>query len=259
MIDPSPDESLDLLAGDWRIFQLRRGHRFSTDDLLCAWAGARSGHPALRLLDLGAGIGSVGLLSLWRQPPEAALVMVEAQEQSHLLARKTLAWNHLEERVEPRLGDLRDPEMVPESSFFDIVTCSPPYIPIGKGVISPVPQRAAARIELRGSIHDYMITASRALAPGGRIAIVFAARDPRPEEAIARQGLALLWQRDVCFREGQPPTIQLLVASKSEPAGPAVREPPLFVRDASGRWSQEMLSIRLEMGARPQDLHAGYA
>ena len=26
--------TLDILAGDWRIFQLRAGHRFSADDLL---------------------------------------------------------------------------------------------------------------------------------------------------------------------------------------------------------------------------------
>ena len=28
------DITLDILAGDWRIFQLRTGHRFSADDLL---------------------------------------------------------------------------------------------------------------------------------------------------------------------------------------------------------------------------------
>ena len=61
-----PDESLDHLAGDWRIFQLRRGHRYSTDDLLTAWYGchlARElGLDVSRYLDLGAGIGSVAMM-----------------------------------------------------------------------------------------------------------------------------------------------------------------------------------------------------
>ena len=31
------DETFDAISGHFRIFQLRRGHRFSTDDLLTAW------------------------------------------------------------------------------------------------------------------------------------------------------------------------------------------------------------------------------
>jgi hypothetical protein len=34
--------TLDILAGDWRIFQLRTGHRFSADDLLTAWTAVRA-------------------------------------------------------------------------------------------------------------------------------------------------------------------------------------------------------------------------
>ena len=58
--------TLDLLAGDWGIFQLRGGHRYSTDDLPTAWTAARARPSARRLLDLGSGIGSVGLVTLWR-------------------------------------------------------------------------------------------------------------------------------------------------------------------------------------------------
>ena len=37
--DVPPEETLDALSGHFRIYQLRRGHRFSTDDLLTAWYG----------------------------------------------------------------------------------------------------------------------------------------------------------------------------------------------------------------------------
>ena len=82
--------TLDLLAGDWRIFQLHDGHRFSTDDLLTAWTAARAQPTARRLLDLGAGIGSVGLLILWRLANDAHLSMVEVQALSHELAARTV-------------------------------------------------------------------------------------------------------------------------------------------------------------------------
>jgi tRNA1(Val) A37 N6-methylase TrmN6 len=37
--------TLDALAGRWRIYQLRNGHRFSADDLLTAWTAPA---PAIR-------------------------------------------------------------------------------------------------------------------------------------------------------------------------------------------------------------------
>ena len=47
------DITLDILAGDWRIFQLRTGHRFSADDLLTAWTAVRTNPAARQVLDLG--------------------------------------------------------------------------------------------------------------------------------------------------------------------------------------------------------------
>jgi len=244
--------TLDRLAGDWKIHQLKRGHRFSVDDVLAAWAGAISQPAATKLLDLGAGIGSVGLLALWKMTERSSLVMVEAQEASHRLARATIAWNGLEDRIVARLGDLRDVDMVPERESFELVTCSPPYIPVGKGVISPHPQRAGARMELRGSVFDYCVAARRALAPGGRVSIVFAASDPRGEEALAAAGLALVWRRDVVFREGRPPTITLLVGGHADEPGlePPDRRDPLYIRQADGRFSEEIWEIRRAMGTK---------
>lgn len=245
---PEAHETLDLLAGDWRIFQLRRGHRFTTDDMLTAWLAARVRPDALRLLDLGAGIGSVGLLTLFRMRPQATLTMVEVQEQSHRLARQSVHVNGLQDRVTPRHGDLRDPAMVPERASYDLVTGSPPYIPLGKGVVSNNPQRAAARIELHGDVFDYCRAAAAALAPGGWFCFVHAAADPRPEAAIEAVGLKLRHRRDVVFRAGRPPTIALFAASAE---GPREDLPPFVVRDPHGAFTPEYLTLQREMGCRP--------
>ena len=101
------DVTLDTLAGDWRIFQLRTGHRFSADDLLTAWAAVRAKPEALRLLDLGSGLGSVGLLVLWKLPTTGHLTMVEVQAVSHALACHTVAYNDLTGRVTLHHQDLR--------------------------------------------------------------------------------------------------------------------------------------------------------
>jgi tRNA1(Val) A37 N6-methylase TrmN6 len=243
--------SLDKLAGDWRLYQLRRGHRFSVDDVLTAWAGVQSRPDALRLLDLGAGIGSVGLLALWRMQPEATLCMLEVQEVSHRLARASVGINGLAGRVELHHGDLRDPTALPSGESYDLITCSPPYIPLGKGVVSPHPQRAGARMELCGSVFDYCTTAARVLAPSGRIAIVFAAKDPRGEQAVEAAGLSLLWRQEVVFREGKEATIAVLVAGHSaELSVEAERRPPLIVRQADGLFTKPYWEVRREMGAK---------
>lgn len=249
-LTPGPDETLDLLAGTWRLFQLKAGHRFSTDDLVCAWFGAQAKPDALRLLDLGAGVGTVGLLALWCVSQDGdgtpSLTMVEAQDISHHLARRSVAVNGLQGRVTLRLADLRDPEAVLEGEQYDLVTGSPPYIPVGSGVISPHPQRAACRMELRGDVFDYCRAAARALAPGGRLSLVHAAGDQRPEPALEAAGLTLLRRIDVVFRRGRAPTIAVFVAAHD--GGPVQRD-TLVVREADGSWTEEWQALRQGMGA----------
>ena len=100
-------ESLDAISGHFRIFQLKKGHRFSTDDVLTAWYGTTWVPTAGAVLDLGSGIGSVGMIAAWRLP-SARFVTIEAQADSVRLARRSAAWNGLEDRYEVRHADFRD-------------------------------------------------------------------------------------------------------------------------------------------------------
>lgn len=247
-----PGESLDRLVGDWSVFQLRRGHRFSTDDVLCGWEAARSQPGARRLLDLGSGIGSVGLTALWAlRSPRARLDGIEAQEISWRLARRSVRHNGLEQRVRYHLADLRDasPSGVSPCGY-DLVMGSPPYVPLGRGVVSPVPQRAAARMELRGSVFDYCAAARRYLAPGGRFCFVMAAADPRLEQAPPRADLVVLSRLDVCFRAGRTPHIAVLGCARAEDAeARSRRRSQLVVRDEEGRWTEEYEALRRQMAA----------
>src|SRR6188474_3387926 len=85
-------ESLDAVSGYFRLFQLTNGHRFSTDDVLTAWYGTSWCPSARTALDLGSGIGAVGMIAAWRLVG-ARFVTVEAQEESVRLARKSAKWN----------------------------------------------------------------------------------------------------------------------------------------------------------------------
>src|SRR5690349_15393159 len=95
------DETLDAISGHFRIFQLRDGHRFSTDDVLTAWYGTTWASSASSVLDLGSGIGSVGMIAAWRLPG-ARFVTIEAQAESVRLARRSAAYNGLAGRYDIR-------------------------------------------------------------------------------------------------------------------------------------------------------------
>src|SRR5438270_13695197 len=136
----APNETLDAISGHFRIFQLRDGHRFSTDDVLTAWYGTTWAPSPARVLDLGSGIGSVGMIAAWRLPG-ARFVTVEAQEESVRLARRSARWNGLENRYEIRVGDFRDQKILRVEERFDLVLGSPPYFPLGSGVEGDHPQK----------------------------------------------------------------------------------------------------------------------
>src|SRR5947207_15685061 len=86
--EPGPGESLDAISGYFRLFQFKKGHRFSTDDVLVAWYGTSWCPSARTVLDLGSGLGTVGMMAAWRLQG-ARFVTIEAQEESVRLARKS--------------------------------------------------------------------------------------------------------------------------------------------------------------------------
>ena len=241
-------ETLNHLVGQWKIFQLRRGHRYSTDDVLAAWTAARAMPRAASVLDLGAGVGSVGLLVLHRLGDAARPTSVEVQAVSAALARKTVAYNGLEQRVTVRHGDLRDPPSLPDGEVFDLVVANPPYLPPGSACASPNAQRATARLELNGDIFDYCRVASRVLAPEGQFCFCHNAGDGRPARAVEQAGLAVLSRQEVLFRHGRPPLLALYRCGRE---GNVSTPAPLTVRGADGMWTMELMAVRHFMGLEP--------
>jgi tRNA1(Val) A37 N6-methylase TrmN6 len=213
--------------------------------LLTAWTAWRFNPHATRCLDLGSGIGSVGLLTLHKMAETAVLTCVEIQQISYSLACRTVKFNGLQDRVKLVHGDLRNAELLACEDSWDQVTASPPYFPVGSALASPHPQRAGARMELKGDVFDYCKAAARVLAEDGVFTLCHAAADSRPEEAIWSSGLKLLSRREVFFRAGQKPTIALFVCART---GERQDEEHFTIRDANGRWTEEYLAMRREMG-----------
>ena len=251
-----PEETLDSISGHYRVFQLRDGHRFSTDDVLTAWYGTSWAPTASRVLDLGSGIGSVGMIAAWRLPG-ASFVTVEAQHASVHLAAKSAVYNGLASRYEIRHGDFRSADVLREDERFDLVLGSPPYFPMGSGIESEHPQKAACRFELRGDIFDYARVAAAHLAPGGVFACVFPEdQRPRLNAAASDAQLAIVRRRPVVLRQGEPPLIGLFLMTRATDLPPGWRErtwvePPLVIRSADGSIHPEYVAVKLSVGFPP--------
>jgi tRNA1(Val) A37 N6-methylase TrmN6 len=252
-------ETLDALSGHWRIFQLKKGHRYSTDDVLTAWYGSSWCPTASTALDLGSGIGSVGMITAWRLPG-ARFVTVEAQDESVRLARKSADWNGITDRYDIRHGDFRDPDIIAEDETFDLVTGSPPYFPRGTGSEAEHPQKAACRFELRGDIADYCDAAAKHLAPGGFFACVFPIDPPsqglRVKQAAEYANLTIIRQRPVILRHGNEPLLGLFGMMRKADVPPEQHdttweEPPLTIRTQDGSIHPEYAAVKLSFGFPP--------
>jgi tRNA1Val (adenine37-N6)-methyltransferase len=257
--DLEAGETLDAISGYFRLFQLTNGHRFSTDDVLIAWYGTMCCPTARSVLDLGSGLGAVGMIAAWRLAG-ARLVTVEAQTESVRLARKSARWNGLEDRYEIRQGDFRDRSVLGLEEKFDLILGSPPYFAPGSGVEGDHPQKVACRFETRGDIADYCAAAAPRLDRGGNFACVFpvtpSAQRSRVEAAAATAGLRIIRWRPVTLREPEPPLLGLfcMVVESDVPPGArrdAWMEPPLVIRTAEGRIHPEYSVVKMSFGFPP--------
>jgi tRNA1Val (adenine37-N6)-methyltransferase len=241
--------TLDGLTRDYKIFQRRRGHRHSTDDLLTAWYAVTHAPDSLRfaILELGAGIGSIGLAVAWYFR-DASLTAIEVQDASFRLLQQNLWANALELRARAIHGDLRDVTKTLPLGTFDLVLGSPPYFDVNSGIVSADPQRAGARFELRGDVRDYCEAARHALAPAGVFVFCFpTVSRARAESACAAASLSIASSRDVIPKEGLSPLFSLF-ACRHRTDVATVTEPPFVVRDAHGAHTAELTRARATFG-----------
>jgi tRNA1(Val) A37 N6-methylase TrmN6 len=239
--------TVDGVTAAWRIFQRKKGHRHSTDDVMTGWYALEQSPPVTRALDLGTGIGTVGLLVLSGMP-EGTLTCVEAQDLSFRILQENVRENGLEDRVEMHHGDLRDLNL---DRRFPLVTGSPPYFDVSAGIVPADSQKAHARFELRGTVADYARAAVRHLEPNGMFVFCFPwAQKERAVRSVRAEGFSIVRERDVVPRAGLTPLFSVFACLLG--AHESVVEPPFVVRGEDGKHTEAMHAVRARFGWPPQ-------
>ena len=166
-----PDETLDdLLRGELKLIQKRRGYRYSVDALLLAHFDMPAAGETV--LDLGTGAGVIPLILAQRGAPKK-IIGVEIQRRLAGMAQRNVRLNRFQDLITILHRDLKKlPEIYPPGSF-DLILSNPPFRPLGSGQVSSNPEKAIARHELRITLPELLQVARSLIKPQGRLCLVY--------------------------------------------------------------------------------------
>jgi tRNA1Val (adenine37-N6)-methyltransferase len=227
-----------ILRGRLTLWQPRVGYRFSLDPLLLAnFIGTA---PLGRVIDIGAGVGVVGLL-LARLDSQAQLTLVELQPRLAALCLRNAAHNQLAPRCTVVEGDVRSAAVRKQlpGAWFDLVASCPPYYQLGRGGVNPDSEEAIARHEIHLPLAELVRAARRLVGFRGRVALVYPSpRLPELLSALVAEGLTPTRLRLVHTHADQPAQ-RALVEGRKGARGGLVALPPLILRHPDGSYSEE--------------------
>ncbi len=165
-----PEERLDELhRNGYSIIQNTKKFCFGMDAvLLSGFARVKEGE---RALDLGTGTGIIPIL-LEAKTEGEHFTGLEIQEESADMASRSVALNHLEERIDIVTGDIKDASVLFGASSFDVITTNPPYMIGDHGLSSSNQAKAIARHEILCTLEDVLSQSAKLLRPKGRFYMV---------------------------------------------------------------------------------------
>lgn len=198
----------------------------STDSMVLAYFASLP--KDARVLDLGSGCGTLGLL-LCASNPGCHVTGAELSESAHLAALENIRRNRLDSRMESICTDLRQiPSLFPAGSFSCVIS-NPPYFS-GGAHSNVLPN---ARQEVSCTLRDLMHSAGWALKYGGDFFLVH--KPERLAEIISTASRCGMEAKRLCLlrhREGAAAALILLQLRKGGKPGLKLEE--IALHDKNG-------------------------
>ena len=242
----------DVLYGALSILQPVRGPRVNVDTILLAAyvrdVFPREGKEKASLLELGCASGTVSLLLAFRFPFLRSIVGVDIQEDLVGLARRNAELNGLSDRVSFLSGDLRHVRHIFPPQSFDCVVMNPPYEEPGRGRPRSAPGERQARQGECCSLAEASDAFRYLLRNRGRLFLVFkAGRAGELLSVLSQRGIEPKRCRFVHPLPGRKASVILVEALRGGGPGMTV-EPPLFIEDGKGEYTDALLKAYTKEG-----------
>ena len=127
--------------------------------------------PGETVLDMGTGNGIIPIL-LSAKTKGKHFTGLEIQAETAEMARRSVRYNHLEDKVEIVTGDIKEAAEIFKPAFFDVITTNPPYMLAEHGLRNPDDAKAVARHEVLCSLDDILRESMRLLQDKGRFYMI---------------------------------------------------------------------------------------
>ena len=165
-----PGERIDeLQRNGYRIIQNPERFCFGMDAvLLSGFARAKKQE---RCLDLGCGNGIIPIL-MEAKTEGKHFTGLEIQPESADMAKRSVALNGLQDRIDIVEGDIKDASKIFGASSCHVVTTNPPYMTAQHGLTNLYEAKTIARHEVLCNLEDIIRESARLLMPGGRFYMV---------------------------------------------------------------------------------------
>lgn len=247
----SEEETLDeILDGRLRVFQSKKGYRFSLDSIMLAHFVSLKTRS--RAIDLGCGNGII-LLVLAKCFPNAHFVGLEIQEKLAYLARKNSQMNDLANRVNIVSGDARHIKNIFSEHSFDTVIFNPPYRKLNSGRINPLQEKAIARHEIIGSLKDFLSASKHLLKPAGKVFTIYPATRFVELVHLFRNSNIEPKRIKLVYSDNFSEAEFTLVEGRQGGREELRMEPPLFIYDQDQNYTPAMSAIFSELSYSPSD------
>lgn len=227
-----PGERLDdLQLKGLQIIQDPKRFCFGMDAVLLSdFAKVRTGE---KVLDLGTGTGILPILLAGKTKGQH-FAGLEIQPESAEMARRSVAYNHLEEKIEIVTGDIKEAGRLFQPAFFDVITVNPPYMADQCGIQNPQDAKAIARHEILCNLED-IFRESKKLLPEGKGRFYMVHRPVRLAEILLKMSQSHIEPKRIQlvhpYVDKEP--VMVLIEGRSG-ARPGVRiEPPLILHEHS--------------------------
>lgn len=239
-----PEERVDDLQtpSGLRLIQNPRWFCFGVDAVLLSDFAAKAVKPKALVLDMCTGNGIVPLL-LSEKSAASAIDGLEIQEPVTEMACRSIALNKLESKIKITLGDLKNSPEIYGKCVFDTVTCNPPYKEKSGGLKNAADTVTIARHEICCSLEDIIENSEKVLKPYGKLCLIH--RPERLADIICLMRKYRIEPKRLRFVHPSPSKIPTMVLIEGAKYGnpKLFFEPPLYIHDSSGNYSDEIQQI----------------